>query len=105
VLQRVVPQQIARGSSTHYSCSMLQYGAVRLQCVAVCCSAVQCSAVLRCVAVCCSVLQCVAVCCTAARSEGPIDASLMAFPNLKSAYRYICMYMFTYQHTYIHVDM
>jgi len=43
-----------------------------LQCVAVCCSVLQCVAVecmyllsvLQCVAVCCSVLQCVAVCCS-----------------------------------------
>ena len=33
-----------------------------LQCVAVCCSVLQC--VLQRVAVCCSVLQCVAVCCS-----------------------------------------
>ena len=47
----------------------------RMQCVAVCCSVLQCVAVieiewhctchrLQCVAVCCSVLQCVAVCCS-----------------------------------------
>jgi len=49
-------------------CSALQCVAVRcsvLQCIAVCCSALQCVAVrcsvLQCVAVCCSVLQCVAV--------------------------------------------
>jgi len=45
-----------------------------LQCVAVCCSVLQClnsqvkeargPVVLQCVAVCCSVLQCVAVCCS-----------------------------------------
>jgi len=51
-------------------CSVLQYAAVLMQCVAVCCSNVHdmyvhlmtprwCS-----VAVCCSVLQCVAVCCS-----------------------------------------
>jgi len=47
-------------------CSALQCAAVRcsvLQCVAVCCSALQCAAarcsVLQCVAVCCSALQCV----------------------------------------------
>ena len=50
-------------------CSVVQCGAVWcsvLQCVAVCCSVLQCGAVwcsvLQCVAVCCSVLQCVAVC-------------------------------------------
>ena len=46
-----------------------------MQCVAVCCSVLQCDAIVydafsgvltfeKCVAVCCSVLQCVAVCCS-----------------------------------------
>ena len=49
-------------------CSVLQCVAVLLQCVAVCYSVLQCVAVrcsvLQCVAVCYSVLQCVAVCCS-----------------------------------------
>jgi len=49
-----------------------------LQCVAVCCSVLQCVIVnlvtskidmLQCVAVCCSVLQCVAVCCSETSSR------------------------------------
>ena len=48
-------------------CSILQYIAVGLQCIAVWRSVLQCVAVccsvLQCVAVCCSVLQCGAVCC------------------------------------------
>ena len=43
--------------------------AVTLQCVAMCCSVLQCAAavccsVLQCVAVCCNVLQCAAMCCS-----------------------------------------
>jgi len=52
-------------------CSVLQCAAVLcsvLQCVPMCCSVLQCvvvlHSVLQCVAVCCSVLQCVAVCCS-----------------------------------------
>ena len=37
----------------------------REECVAVCCSMLQCvSSVLKCVAVCCSVLRCVVACCS-----------------------------------------
>jgi len=35
-----------------------------LQCVAACCSVLQCCSELQCVAMCCSVLQCAAVCCS-----------------------------------------
>ena len=34
-----------------------------LQCVAVCCSVLQCAAECCCVGMCCSVLQCAVVCC------------------------------------------
>jgi len=61
-------------SSVHYCAvvyilcvAVLQYCSV-LQCVALCCSVLQCGtmycSVLQCVAVCCSVLQCVAVRCS-----------------------------------------
>jgi len=52
-------------------CSVLQCA---LQCVAVCCNVLQCVAVccsvLQCVAVCCSVRQCVAVCCSVLQRVG-----------------------------------
>jgi len=65
-------------SKTLYGSSLV------LQCVAVCCSVLQCVAVyrkidisffavycsvLQCVAVCCSVLHCVAVCCSVSRDR------------------------------------
>ena len=79
-----------------------------LQCVAVCCSALQlvicakasvllnvpsalryvCCSVLQCVAVCCSVLQCVAVCCSVLQLVICAKASVLL--NVPSAVRCVC---------------
>ena len=50
--------------ATEYSEKALHLQVCVLQCVAVCCSVLQCVSqpVVQCVAVCCSLMQCVAVC-------------------------------------------
>ena len=79
-----------------------------LQCVAVCCSALQglavCCNVLQCVAVCCSVLQCVAVSvCYVARHVSTVTAHWPSTPqqvllaprtaNIEYVYSCICEYV------------
>jgi len=84
-----------------------------MQCVAVCCSVLQCVAVhcnniqhtdnrgprcsvLQCVAVCCSVLQCVAVHCNNIQhtdNRGPSEyAHIYFFPFFLALLQYICVY-------------
>jgi len=65
-------------------CGWCKCGASVLQCVAVCCSMLQC---VQCVAVCCSMLQCVAVCCSMLQCVQCVAVSMCCYcvsqPNLR----------------------